>query len=188
MIVSMIALCFALVGTAFAQDPVAKITKAKVKAVAKKQINKAAPGLSVAKAVDADKAKLADKATIADTATKANTATTATTAATIAYGMFDADGTIADPDRVKNLANANVTHVPASGVYCFEGLGFAAKNAMATGDNGFGALDTMASVRIATPSGGVLGGCPAAATVRVDTFDISLATLADRAFLVSFQD
>ena len=80
MIVAMVALCFALVGTAVAQDPVGKITKAKVKSIAKKQINKAAPGLSVAKAVDADKAKEAEKAKTADTATTATNATNAVNA------------------------------------------------------------------------------------------------------------
>ncbi len=54
LIVAAIALTFAMVGTSVAQDPVAKLTNKKVKRVAKKQIRKAAPNLSVARAVGAD--------------------------------------------------------------------------------------------------------------------------------------
>jgi len=57
-IVAVVALAFAMVGTAIAgTDGLSnKITKSKVKKIAKKQINKAAPGLSVAKAANADNA------------------------------------------------------------------------------------------------------------------------------------
>ena len=76
LIVAAIALVFAMVGTSVAQDPVAKLTRSKVKEIAKKQITKAAPRLSVAKA------KSADSATSAAIATKAESATTATSANT----------------------------------------------------------------------------------------------------------
>ena len=63
MIVAAMALTFALVGTAVAgTDAVSKLTKSKVKSIANKQIDKRAPGLSVAKAVEADHAKTADAA------------------------------------------------------------------------------------------------------------------------------
>lgn len=71
MVLAALALVFAMVGTAVAgTDGITnKITKSKVKSIAKKQVNKAAPGLSVLNA------KTADSAT---------TATTATTAAAVA--------------------------------------------------------------------------------------------------------
>ena len=68
LIVAAIALVFAMVGTSVAQDPVAKLTRSKVKEIAKKQITKAAPRLSVAKA------KSADSATSAAIATKSRDA------------------------------------------------------------------------------------------------------------------
>jgi hypothetical protein len=133
--------------------------------------------------------KIADDAV---TGAKANEATfgevpTAGTASTVAYAMLESTGSLSDPDRTKGIVQANITHIGGTGEYCFEGLGFQPKNAMVSGDSGFGFVDTLASVRIATPTGSALGGCPAAATVRVRTFDISAAALADRAFLVAFQ-
>ncbi len=56
MIAAALALTFALGGTAIAADPLAKLTKAKVRAIAKKEIDKRAPGLSVSKAKSADTA------------------------------------------------------------------------------------------------------------------------------------
>jgi hypothetical protein len=139
---------------------------------------------TAANATHANTATNADSATNADNATNADRATDANT---IAYGMFEPDGTISGADRVKNLTNANVTH-PAAGVYCFEGLDFTALSAMVSADSGFGFNDTLVSVRIATPTGGVLAPCPAAASVRVRTFDVSDVALMDRRFLIWFQD
>lgn len=76
LIVAAIALVVAMAGTSIAQDPAAKLTRSKVKEIAKKQINKAAPKLSVAKASSADSAAIASKAEQASTATSANTAQT----------------------------------------------------------------------------------------------------------------
>jgi hypothetical protein len=62
LIVAVVALIAALAGTAIASDPVAttsKVTKKKVKKIADKRINKAAPGLSVAKAEKAETAESA---------------------------------------------------------------------------------------------------------------------------------
>jgi hypothetical protein len=59
MILALIALTFALGGTALAGPSVSKLTKSKVRTIADKEINKLAPGLSVANA---------DKATTATTA------------------------------------------------------------------------------------------------------------------------
>jgi hypothetical protein len=101
--------------------------------------------------------------------------------------MFEANGTTAAENRVKNLSNANVTH-PAAGTYCFDGLSFTPLSAMVSADSGFGFNDTLASVRIATPAGGALTPCPATAPVRVRTYDVSSATLEDRRFLIWFLD
>ena len=61
MIVAMIALVAALAGTAVAAEPPTRaISKSKVKKIAVKQINKLAPGLSVANATTADTAGRAD--------------------------------------------------------------------------------------------------------------------------------
>ena len=70
MIISVVALCFAMVGGAYAAGPLSKSQVKKIaKKVAKKEINKAAPGLSVAKAANADNAT---NATNAQTAQNAN--------------------------------------------------------------------------------------------------------------------
>ena len=182
MIVAVTAMAFALVGTAVAANDgliYPKLTKSKVKKIAKKQATK-----QLKANVSGSHVNEADHATNADNADNASRATDANT---IAYGSFEADGTIAGDDRVKNLANVNVTH-PAAGTYCFQDLSFTALSAMVSADNGFGFSDTLASLRIATPAGSALGGCPAEATVRVLTFDVSAASLQDRRFLIWFQD
>jgi len=176
MVVAVVAMAFALVGTAVAANDgtiYPKLTKSKVKKIAKKQADK-----ELKANVSGSQVNEADHAASADRATDANT---------IAYGMFEPDGTIAGDDRVKNLTNANVTH-PAAGTYCFQDLSFNALSAMVSADNGFGNNDTVASLRIDTPAGTGLGGCPVEASVRVLTFDVSAASLQDRRFLIWFQD
>lgn len=184
-VISVLALICAMAGTALAgSDTFSKLTKSKVKSIARTQIAKAAPKLSVAKATTADKATSADNAT---TATNAASADRAVSANTIAYGMFTESGDLAEDDRGKNLTTANVTH-PAAGVYCFGSLGFTPKSVMVAADNGFGFEDTLVSARIATPPGGTLNPCPGTEPVRIKTWDVSSAALADRAFLIWFQD
>ena len=76
-VVGVLALVAALGGTALAANPTANtsaLSKKKVKKITTKQIDKLAPGLSVANA------ETADTATSADTADSANTADTATSA------------------------------------------------------------------------------------------------------------
>jgi hypothetical protein len=73
LIVAVTALVFAIAGTAIAgPSALSKITRGKVKTIAAKQIEEAAPGLSVAEA------KKADTATNATTAANANSAKIAT--------------------------------------------------------------------------------------------------------------
>jgi hypothetical protein len=71
LIVAALALTVALGGTAVAADPAAKISKSKVKTIARKQIDKLAPELDVASAKQADKADTAKQADEAGTAEKA---------------------------------------------------------------------------------------------------------------------
>lgn len=73
MIVAAIAVILAMAGTAIAgPDALSKITNAKVKSIATKQINKAAPNLNVNSAKTADTAKVADTAKIAGNIFSAN--------------------------------------------------------------------------------------------------------------------
>jgi len=199
LVISFIALSVSISGVAWAAATIGT-SDIKNGAVTKKKLHKNAVTTNKIKndAVTGAKAKEssfgqvpnanhADNANHANTADNANKADRATDANTIAYGMFEADGTTSAANRVKNLSNANVTN-PAAGTYCFDGLSFTPLSAMVTGDSGFGFIDTLASVRIATPTGGALAPCPATAPVRVLTFDISSATLINRRFLIWFQD
>jgi hypothetical protein len=73
MIVGVIALVFAIAGTAIAApEAINKITKSKVKKIANKQITKAAPDLDVASAKTADSATTAESADIARNIHSAN--------------------------------------------------------------------------------------------------------------------
>lgn len=66
LIVAAIAMTFALIGTSVAADPVAKVSVKKAKKIAKREIKKAAPNLSVSKAKTADSATSAANAINAD--------------------------------------------------------------------------------------------------------------------------
>jgi hypothetical protein len=81
MVVGILALVFAMGGTALAVVGLNAKQKIQVKQLANKQIKAKAPGLSVAKAKDADHATNADKATSADKATNADHAVNADQAA-----------------------------------------------------------------------------------------------------------
>ena len=93
MIVAALALTFALAGTAVAADPVAKLNGKKVKKIAKRQINKAAPNLTVKKAASADAATqavnsfLANGQTVHKLFTKIPTNTTTPAAVLTASGL-----------------------------------------------------------------------------------------------------
>lgn len=196
MVVASIALFVSIGGIGYAAATIGT-SDIKNGAVTKKKLHKGAVSTNKIKgnAVTGAKAKEssfgqvpeANHANSANSANTANNADRATDANTIAYGMFEANGTTSADNRIKNLSNANVTN-PAAGTYCFDGLSFTPLSAMVTGDSGFGFNDTLASVRIATPTGSALAPCPATAPVRVRTFDISSAALINRGFLIWFQD
>jgi len=96
-----------------------------------------------------------------------------------------ADGTVEAGER-KNLTAANISHVAASGTYCFHGLSFTPRSAMVTGHN-FGAVNnTLASASIRR--GGLLDNCnPAVDIVRVRTAVSNTGVLADRSFIIWFE-
>jgi hypothetical protein len=87
MVVSIIALVFALAGSAAAGvatiSVLSKKEKKQTRNIAKDEINKAAPGLSVASAETAKSANTANTANSANTANTANTAASATNAASV---------------------------------------------------------------------------------------------------------
>jgi hypothetical protein len=107
LVLAALALVFAMVGTAIAgPDAISdKITKSKVKKISKKQINKAAPDLSVASADSANP---------------------------IAFARVRANGTV-DEGNSKNITSANVT-LEATSAYCFRGLSFEFRGAQVTPD------------------------------------------------------
>ena len=161
MIVSMIALCFALVGTAVAQDSLGKITKSKVKTIANKQISKAAPGLSVKSAATAT------SATTATNAVNAVNATNSSSANPELYAHVDANGTV-DAAHSKGITQAEVVK-PANtfGAYCFAIPGV--KGGVTTTDFQDSGDDNIARFALGALTGST--GCAAGTTFVVVTTD-----------------
>jgi hypothetical protein len=111
-IVAVVALSFAIVGSAIAGTDSAKkaLSKSQVKKIAKKQANKAikkaAPGLSVS------------HASTADTATSATSATNANSPNVYAHVTVAGTSPNVDEARSKGLADGDFKDVGSSGVYC----------------------------------------------------------------------
>ena len=109
MVVAVCALVFAMVGSAVAGTDglSSKITKAKVKSIAKKQISKAEPGLSVANAATATKALSADngddRPTRRPTRPTRPTPTNAVTSASTPTNAVNAE----NADTADNATNAD---------------------------------------------------------------------------------
>jgi hypothetical protein len=116
MVVAVVALSFALVGSAVAGTESLKkaVTKSKVRQIAKKQankrINKRESSLNV------NSAKSAGVANIG--------------LSPVAYAFVNADGTV-DAAQSRGVSSANIT-LESTSAYCFRGLGFAFKTAMTT--------------------------------------------------------
>jgi hypothetical protein len=88
----------------------------------------------------------------------------------------------------KNVTAANLFHTAGSGVYCFSGMPFEQRSAVAV-SNGFfsGELDVV--VNVTTRYAGA--DCPGSftrPTTRVATYDVSNLNLADREFTIWFED
>ena len=111
----------------------------------------------------------------------------------VAYAEIQADGTFlvddSGPDagqpRVRNIAQANVSH-PSTGVYCFSGLNFDPRSAVVSGANGGAHNFTLVTVEVNPP--GQLIDCGPNDTVRVRTVDIRTQALTDEVFFIWFED
>jgi hypothetical protein len=116
MIVAVVALSFALAGSAIAGTDAATrdVSKSQVKKIAKKQakkqINKLASGLSVANAQNAQNAVNAQNAENAQTAVVGSAA---------AYASINFNGTVETDSPSKNISNATVDNID-TGSYCFD--------------------------------------------------------------------
>lgn len=175
LIVSIVAICAALVGTAFAA-PIAndsRLTKQDRRIAAKiarnitarfikrftpvfadRQITDRAPGLSVAKADDAENAENAKSADSAKTAELAEVGFPR------AWAFVNLNGTV-NADFTKGVPNGTR---PETGVYCFD-LSFEPDHAQVSAEADAEA-DDIASVDLVTPT-----SCPAGTDVEVNTRD-----------------
>ena len=102
-----------------------------------------------------------------------------------AYATIRSDGGV-EASQSKGITQAMVTH-PSVGVYCFKNLGFTAKSALATGSNGDGANNTLATAFV---SFGTLTGCDFSAgdRVRVRTVVSNTGVLTDRWFFIWIEE
>ena len=125
-ILAVLALVAAFAGTAIAgPDAISnKVTKSKVKTIAKKQINKAAPGLSVAEAKKAGNAERLG----------GDPASAYLKGTGVRFVRINSDGTI-NTALSKGVTQANVT-TDGPGNYCISGLDPAPLNAQAAIDFG----------------------------------------------------
>jgi hypothetical protein len=179
-VVSVVALVFAVAGTSVAGVATISVLNKKEKKqtrnIAKDEIRKSAPGLSVANATHAttaSSATQADSATRATSAVNADHATTADSAQPVAYAHVTAAGNLIAAES-KNIGA--VTH-SSTGVYCFTGIPFTPRGGQATLD---------AATAGAYGQFGLGQGCSDPNDQAfVDTFDIFDA-LVNAAFFVVF--
>jgi hypothetical protein len=178
-VVAILALVAGLAGTAVAGPDATTsakaVTKAKVKQISKKTVNKLAPGLSVANAQNAQNATNAQNAQNAQNANSANNAN-----APFAYARFNADGVVTPPEQSRNISSANISN-PLPGVYCLD-LPFNPVTGQATSQAQSNA-DDIAMIEIAT--GGVaLDQCPNTAEVELNNYDVSTGAQANETMYV----
>jgi hypothetical protein len=198
MIVGFMALVIALSGTAGALPGINSVDSGDIKngQVKRKDIGKnAVNGRKVANRSLTGKDVKDESLTPADFSgsvqgPKGDKGATGDAGEAVAYANVLANGTLetAEPGINKNIANANIRHTAATGVYCFHDLPFTVKNAMVSADNSFSANDTLASVTVSTDTTEVLGNCQAGDRVRVRTYDVSAAALQDKRFFIWFED
>src|SRR5262245_60860514 len=107
-LIAALALVAAFAGTALAgpSASTSALSKKKVKKITTKQINKLAPGLSVASSVSSNP---------------------------IAFAQVSASGAV-NPANSKGVSSGNVTAGNKPGIKCFKGLGFTPKGAVVTVD------------------------------------------------------
>ena len=104
----------------------------------------------------------------------------------VAFAAVNSDGTVGV--RSQGITTANISHVAATGEYCFGGLPFTPKSVVASGDNTSGADNTLATAMV--PGDGVIAGtCPAGFTqARARTIVSNTGALTDRRFVIWFED
>jgi hypothetical protein len=150
MVLSIIAVVFALAGTGAASvatiSALSKKEKKQTRKIAKKEIRKAAPGLSVANATNAQNATNASQL-------GGQPASFYAPAATLRTATVGANGTV-DAAHSDGVAQANVT-TPTAGVYCFNGLSPAPRSVVAS--HAGGTADIFVQIQYA-PTGGVCAG------------------------------
>jgi hypothetical protein len=131
MVVAVMALVAALAGTAVAgpDASTSALNKKKAKKIAKKQINKLAPGLSVANAENLD----------------GQPASAFLSNSGVRFAKINADGTVSA--NAKGIAQANVTKEGA-GFYCLAGLNPAPNGVQVSADTGASInIRTFASIK-----------------------------------------
>ena len=94
----------------------------------------------------------------------------------VAHARIQADGTL-EPNQFRNIAQANIEHVAASGIYCFGGLATAPTSAMVSFDNAQVAdADLDRVVSVAVFRGNALADCgPGFQQARVKISDTAAA-------------
>jgi len=144
MVVAIVALVFAVAGTGVASvatiSVLSKKEKKQTRNIAKQEINKAAPGLSVA-----DSAKLGGQA-----------ASFYAPATTLRTALVAQDGTV-NPAFSDGVSQGNVTtgNPPTPGLYCFNGLSPAPRTVVASHAGGTADIHVQVSM---APSGGNCAG------------------------------
>jgi hypothetical protein len=112
----------------------------------------------------------------------------------VAFAGVRGNATLFTPATLaKNITAANISH-PTTGVYCFHGLPFTPRSAVASGANGFGANFTLVTVEINGRDSGVFSGeCLSTDQARVRTVAVpsggayAPSALVDAAFYVWFE-
>jgi len=104
----------------------------------------------------------------------------------VAYAVVTSTGTV-ELAKSKNITDANIQKGSSAGNYCIRDLSFTPRNVMVAAQAAFdgGQADVIATGFLAEGSVST-AGCSGKALVR--TFDISDAALADRAFMIWFED
>ncbi len=115
-----------------------------------------------------------------------------------AFARVQADGTLlpnvgtAFPPTAKGVDQTDIAHTAATGVYCFDELGFQPTSALVTSDNvgASTAVDNAWIASVAVERGNSLGGCAAGADARVVTTNVDPAQAAaansDHGFVIWF--
>jgi hypothetical protein len=105
----------------------------------------------------------------------------------VGFASVRGDGVFLN-DFAKNITAANVTHTASTGTYCFSGMPFTPRSAMAV-SNGFFPGDEDVVVNVSIRYAGA--DCPGSfdrPTTRVTTYDVSDLAFRDRSFTIWFED